>query len=730
MIPIPRCISAFALLILTLSACTEQSNSCPQGQGLIGEGIARFTPADVACDTIPASMALVEPRAAKGGIPADWNPQLTFTTDGETRRATIAIEEGTSLYGTGEIAGPLLRNGAVTEAWGDQPFRQPPPPGLSPFEYDDQTPNLYQSHPWVLAVRADGSSYGVLADTTYRVGIDLTGGIKFSAKTPFPVVVIEGQSPQEVLTKLGELTGRLELPPLWALGYQQARWSYIPDTRVREIADEFRARSIPCDVLWVDIDYMDGFRIFTFDEERFPNPNGLNDYLHGNGFKSVWILDPGVKFEPGYAVYDEGLEGDHFIRKPDGELFVARSWPGESVWPDYTRPETRAWWGTYILDFLDNGIDGIWIDLNEPSIISPPGAPFPIDLLHAGGGELPTGTHARYHNAYGLLMSQATHEGMKSARPERRPFLLSRSSYVGGQRYAATWTGDNSATWDHLYWSVTMTLNMGLSGQPFAGPDIGGFFRAPSDSLYAHWIGVGAFFPFSRTHTVQLSPPQEPWSYGPEVEAIARAAIERRYRMLPYLYTLFRESSLNGLPVWRPVFFADPADASLRAEDHAFLIGADVLVEPVLTEADPHVFQIPSGIWREFTIVGEDPSQTPELPVMKIRSGAIVPLGRIVQSTAEPLLEPLTLLVSLDADGRARGVLYEDAGEGYGYQEGDYLLTTYSAEQLGNTVEVRIASEEGDRNRPERTVDVVVVTDSGTFEGSGSETSTIIVSLE
>jgi alpha-glucosidase len=275
-----------------------------------------------------------------------------------------------------------------------------------------------------------------------------------------------------------------------------------------------------------------------------------------------------------------------------------------------------------------------------------------------------------------------------------------------------------------------MTLNMGLSGQPFAGPDIGGFFRAPSDSLYAHWIGVGAFFPFSRTHTIQLSPPQEPWSFGPEVEAIARTAIERRYRMLPYIYTLFRESSLNGLPVWRPVFFADPADASLRAEDHAFLIGANVLVEPILTESDPHAFQTPSGIWREFTIVGEDPSQTPELPVLKIRGGAIVPLGRVVQSTTEALLQPLTLVVSLNAQGRAEGTLYEDSGEGYGYQAGDYLLTTYSAQRVDDTVEVRIASEEGDRARPERTIDIVVVTDSATFEGSGSETSTIVVSLE
>jgi len=722
-------LASVALLASPVSACTESSNDCPQAEGLIGQGVVRFSPSDVACNEIPTSMALLEPRLIEGGIPGGWATQVTFTAAGETHRATIAIAAGTSLYGTGEVAGPLLRNGAVTETWNQQPYRQMPPPGLSRLEYDDQFVNLYQSHPWVLGVRADGSSFGILADTTYRVRIDLTQGIELSAETPFPVIAIEGDSPQTVLAKLGELTGTLELPPLWALGYQQARWSYTPDTRIREIADGFRARSIPCDVLWVDIDYMDRFRIFTFNPTLFPDPSGLNDYLHENGFKSVWILDPGVKMEPGYFVYDEGLAGEHFIRQPDGQNFVGGSWPGDSLWPDYTRPETRDWWGSYVPDFLDNGIDGIWIDLNEPSIVTPPTESVPEDLLHRGGGDLPPGTHARYHNAYGLLMSQATHAAMKSARPERRPFLLSRSSYIGGQRYAAMWTGDNSATWDHLYWSVTMTLNMGLSGQPFAGPDIGGFFRAPSPALYAHWIGVGALFPFSRTHTVALSPDQEPWSFGPEVEAISRAAIERRYRMLPYIYTLFREASLSGLPVLRPVFFADPSDASLRDEDHAFLIGKDVLVEPILTESDPHVFQTPTGIWREFTLVGEDPAVTPELPVLKIRGGAIVPLGRVVQSTSDALLEPLTLLVSLDAEGRAAGVLYEDAGEGYGYQAGDYLLTVYAAEQVGDEVRVRIASEDGQRSRPDRIAEVTVITDDGTFEGSGSEAATITVSL-
>lgn len=710
--------------------CSEtQLSSCRQAEGVIADGVARFSPSNVECEEIPASFALLAPMPPKRRIPSSWITRPLLTQQGRGYRATIDIEEGTNVYGTGEIAGPLERSGFVTETWGEQPYRANPPEGLSPQEYDDETPRLFQSHPWVLAVRADGSAFGALADTTHRTQIDLRDGIEFTAEAPFPVIIVDGADPQEVLTKLGELTGTIELPPLWALGYQQARWSYYPDTRVIEIADEFRAREIPCDVIWIDIDYMDGYRIFTFDDERFPDPSGLNDYLHQNGFKSVWILDPGVKRENGYSVYEEGRAGDHFIREPNGNVFVGGSWPGPSVWPDYTNPDTRVWWQGYLPGFLQNGIDGVWIDFNEPSIVFPLGEPFPEGLLHVGGDDLPPDTHARYHNAYGMLMARATHEGMKAARPNRRPFLLSRSNYIGGHRYAAMWTGDNSASWDHLYWSVTMTLNMGLSGQPFAGPDIGGFFKTPTPELYAHWIGVGSFFPFSRTHTIQLSAAQEPWSFGPEVEAVARRAIERRYRMLPYLYTLFRESSVNGLPIWRPVFFADPADPRLRLEDHAFLLGADVLVVPVLTEDDSHEVELPSGIWRDFTLVDEEPSSTPSLPRLKIRGGAIVPLGRVVQSTTEALLEPLTLLVALDETGQARGVLYEDAGDGYAYLDGDFLLTTYVAERIDDRVEVRIDAEEGGRARPSRTVTVVIVTDEGTFEGSGSETEGITVPI-
>ncbi len=678
-----------------------------QDPGLIADDIARFVPPGIDPETLPRSFALVEPLPARGRVPGSWSTVPGFEQGDDSSIARIPIDPGTSLYGTGEVAGPLLRNGFVTECWAKQPFRIEDD-GTPVPNYDDKSKSLYQAHPWVLAVRADGSAFGVLADTTYRLEIDLRGGIRLSSPEPFPVIVIEGVTPQEVVQRLSELTGRIELPPRWTLGYHQCRFSYFPDSRVRELAKTFRAREIPCDVIWVDIHYMDSYKVFTFDSEGFPDPKGTNDFLHELGFKSVWILDPAIKAEPGYAVYEEGVAEGHFLIDAQGREHHEWTWPGDAAFPDYTRPETRAWWERHTREFLEERMDGVWVDLNEPSPILPHGAELPEDLVHRGGGDIAPGSHAQYHNVYGLLMSEATRDAMRTCRPERRPFVLTRSSYLGGQRYAATWTGDNVSSWQHLYWSVPMILNMGLSGQPYCGPDVGGFAGTPSPELFAHWMGLGALLPFYRTHNA-LHCDQEPWSFGEAAEQAARVALERRYRLLPYLYTLFHEASVRGLPVARPVFFADPADPSLRTEDHAFLLGADVLVQPALLEDAVHDFAMPRGNWRPFTLADEDPGADPTQPRLFLREGAILPTGAGGQTTDEAFDGPLRLLVSLDADGRARGRLYEDAGEGFGYRDGDYLLTTFEAVESGTGVEVRVVHEEGRRPHSDRELRVEVL---------------------
>jgi alpha-glucosidase len=698
-----------------------------QDPGLLLEGVARFVPPGIDPSTLPRSFALTEPFPARGPVPDSWSTVPQFERADEGFVATIPIDAGTSLYGTGEVAGPLLRNGFVTEVWAKQPFRIEDD-GTAVPNYDERSKSLYQAHPWVLAVRGDGSAFGVLADTTYRLGIDLRDGIRLTCAQPFPVIVIEGTSPQEVVQRLAALTGRIGLPPHWALGYQQCRFSYFPDARVRELAREFRKRSIPCDVIWIDIHYMDEYKVFTFDPEGFPDPAGTNEYLHEFGFKSVWILDPAVKAEAGYDVYDEGVSEGHFLCDVEGDEHRSWTWPGDAAFPDYTRPETRAWWTRRTTEFLEHGMDGVWVDLNEPSPILPHGAELPEDLRHRGGDDIAPGSHAQYHNVYGLLMAKATDQAMRASQPERRPFVLSRSNYLGGQRYAATWTGDNVSSWKHLHWSVPMVLNLGLSGQPFSGPDIGGFAGTPSPELFAHWMGLGAFLPFCRTHNA-LEGDQEPWSFGRAAENVSRVALARRYRLLPYLYTAFREAAATGLPVARPLFFAAPADLSLRDEDHAFLLGGDVMVQPRLLEDEEHDFQLPAGEWRPFTLAGEDPAAQRAHPILRLRDGAVILAGPGAQTTKEAFGGPLTLIVSLDATGRASGRLYEDEGEGFGYREGEYLLTTYQAVLERGVVEVSIAQEEGQRPRPVRELHVELLTGTEVLRAKGTDGAPLTVSL-
>jgi alpha-glucosidase len=413
------------------------------------------------------------------------------------------------------------------------------------------------------------------------------------------------------------------------------------------------------------------------------------------------------------------------VRDAFGAPYVGKVWPGPCVFPDFTRPDVRAWWAGLYRDFMARGIDGVWNDMNEPAVFGVPGKTMPPHNRHLGGpadGDLPPlepGPHARYHNVYGMLEVRASREGILAANPGKRPFLLTRANFLGGQRYAATWTGDNASTWEHLRLSVPMSLNLGLSGQPFNGPDIGGFNATATPELWGHWISMGAFFPFARAHAREKNQFKEPWSFGPGVEAAARTALERRYRLLPYYYTLFRESSLDGMPVMRPVFFADPRDPSLRAEDGAFLVGADLLVVPKWAKNAA----LPKGIWREISLVGENFEQDKYQASLKIRGGAIIPLGRVVQNTTEESLAPLTLLVCLDAQGAATGRLYEDAGDGFAYREGDYLLTTYRAvsDPSGDTVTVTITATEGARPRPERKLVVELITGTGVRTAEGRD---------
>ncbi len=689
--------------------------AAPQSM-LIDDNIVMFVPEGfVAEDHLPSFALTKEPKKI-GNMPGNWQTTVEFTQAFGKSIAHIKIPEKTDLYGTGEVTGPLLRNGTTRKLYNTDNFAY----------LRDRGQKLYQSHPWVLGVREDGTAFGVLADNTWRQEVSLGSGITFTSdSSPFRVFVIERKTPQDVMKALGKLTGTMPLPPLWSLGYQQCRWSYYPDSRVREIADTFRRKKIPCDVIWMDIHYMDGYRVFTFSPEHFPNPEATNAYLHKRNYKSVWMIDPGVKKEKGYFVYDSGTEKDVWIKTKRGDNFVGDVWPGACVFPDFTQPKTNQWWKNLYKDFMATGIDGVWNDMNEPAVFGGKGWTMPPDNMHQGGDNLPRDVHLRYHNVYGMMMVKASRKGIMQAKPNKRPFILSRSNFLGGHRYAATWTGDNLSRWSYLKTSIPMSLNLSLSGQPFNGPDIGGFGENATPELFGHWMAVGAFYPFSRAHSATGTNDHEPWVFGEKIENVSRVALNRRYRLMPYIYTLFREASVNGMPVMRPVFFADITDTDLRTEDQAFLLGRDLLIIPKWAKNT----KLPKGNWRTINIVGEESTTDEYQPDLKMRPGSIIPLSDIIQSTADYSLENLDCYVSLDDSGEAEGQLYHDAGDGYGYQKGDYALLTFKAKKQKDNLMVTVSNRSGDYTIKNKKLTIHLIQDDSIITGHGSLTKGVNIQL-
>jgi alpha-glucosidase len=646
-------------------------------------------------------------------MPEGFAARPTFSREGAYQTATICLARGTSFYATGEQAGPLLRNNTRKLLY-----------NYDRFDYDEHSPSLYQSHPFVLGVRSDGASVGIIFETTWRCEIDLTVAGEASCRTEGPapaVCVIERDDPAGVLKALGELTGFMPMPPVWALGYHQCRWSYTPASKVLEVAKGFRDRRIPCDVLWLDIDYMNGFRCFTFDPGAFPDPRRLHDDLHAMHFRSVCMIDPGLKVDPEYAVYADALRHDHFVKDAAGKVYEGKVWPGPCAFPDFTRERTRGWWSGLYKDFMAHGLDGVWNDMNEPAVFESPGKTMPDDNRHDADAELGgPGPHTRYHNIYGMQMIRATREGVARANPDKRPFVLTRASFLGGQRYAAMWTGDNRSDWNHMRWSIPMVLNLGLSGQPFAGPDVGGFVGNADGELFARWMGLASLLPFCRAHSIKDSVDHEPWSFGAACEDASRQALQRRYRLLPYLYTLFEEASRTGLPVARPLFFADPSDPRLRSACDSLLLGSDLLVRVDLARvgdvgpdrAAPSPSPMPGGVWREFEPLGTPVGATPALPRLFVRAGSAIPLGPVREHIRVTPDDPITLAVAPDESGRAQALLYEDAGDGHDYQHGAFRRTRFTIERTPGGLTAHEEQVSGTWPKANRRVELIDLTPS------------------
>ncbi len=609
---------------------------------------------------------------------------MGFSPQGAVRhRTTLNAQE--QLFGLGEHTTPGDRHGRTHILWNRDP---------AGYTAGDEPINL--NIPVYVSRQPETPAYLVFYENPHYAEFDLGYSVGNIAEHRFDGGMLRYYlaigTPAQVLTRYTELTGRHDLPPLWMLGYQQSRWSYASEDRVRKLARDFQEHNVPCDAIYLDIDYMDGFRCFTWDKQRFPDLPGLTADLREQGIKLIAIIDPGIKRDTEYPVYREGVQGGHFCTLPDGKIFHAPVWPGMCAFPDFTNPATRRWWGDLYRPLVDIGIAGFWNDMNEPAVFSngfDPTLPEPVQHHLEGRG----GDHREAHNIYGMQEVRATRDGLMRLRPEHRPVVITRAGWAGVQRYALSWTGDNESSWESLKLTIPMVTGLGLSGLGFTGADVGGFVGEADGELFTRWIQMAAFMPLFRAHTVLGTPDQEPWSYGEPYLSIVRRFIQLRYELLPYLYTATWQMSTRGWPMVRPLWWNDP---HAPAVDDAFLCGDSLLVAPITDpQTDTREVQLPTGLWYDFwtnrsyrgTVTSYAPLET--IPLF-IHEGTVLTLGEYGPSVEQRLPKFLRLHVyPLTEEGQATTELYEDAGDGYGpsrhsrltqKRERDRLIITWKSE--------------------------------------------------
>ncbi len=521
--------------------------------------------------------------------------------------------------------------------------------------YDPAGDPLYLAIPWLLVKRGPTVA-GVLTDNAYKQIYDLAASQadrwRVTAQDgALDQIVVAGPSASQVLDRYSQLTGRPFLPPRWALGWHQSRWGYPDSAAFVAVAKKYRELQIPCDSLWFDIQKMQGFRSFTWDPAKFADPKGLTQQLHDSGFQVVAIVDPGLKADPNWPTYQQGLAGHYFLPAGAAQPYLGQVWPGAAAFPDFTNPTTRAWWASALVpQETAQGTDALWIDMNEPSdFTANQGGSVPDALAVDGDGH--PATMAAAHNLYALRMAEATQLGLQQAYPQRRPFVLSRAGYAGIQRHAANWTGDAPSNTATLAGTLPMLLGMGLSGQPWAGSDVGGYSGSADPALFARWLALGCLSPFFRGHAEQNAPPQEPWQFGQEVQDISRNLIGARYRLLPYWEALADEANRTGTPLLRPLWWHFPAAPELETVGDQALLGPYVLVAPHLSPtATTRSVVFPPGRWLQAQsgAVVEGPTTLQvsgplaDLP-MWLRQGAIVPRGPLRQWSGQNVSGPLDL---------------------------------------------------------------------------------------
>jgi alpha-glucosidase len=626
-----------------------------------------------------------------------------YRTVGEGFELVRGCGRDDAFYGLGQKTGRFDRRGRDLVLWnsdvlnpnvsggyrevpGDDPLKDPTSTSFDPY---------YISIPFFYHRGAGGGKMsGFFCDNSHRGRFDFSAPDRYSIGFDggqYTEFVFAGPTMRGILHAYTWLTGRMQAPPLWALGHHQCRWHDYNQKQVEELATRIREEEIPCDVVWLDIDYMNGFRVFTWDGKRFPEPSALMQSLEDAKFRIITIIDPGVKSEPGYRVYDEGRGRGLFCLGASGEIYQGQVWPGLTAFPDFSKEETRAWWGRLNADHVRLGLAGIWNDMNEPAT-----GDIPADGMLFGDGKF---SHGRFHNQYALLMAMGTVSGLLEAMPDRRTFVLSRAGSPGIQRYAANWLGDNVSRWDHLWMAMPMALGLGVSGQPFVGADVGGFMGGCSPELLVRWYQYGALTPFCRNHNAAGQPAQYAWAFDEETKSMCREALRMRYRLMPAIYSEFIASAETGLPVQRPMILDFQEQAEAWDADDQYMLGSHLLVAPVCEEsATSREVWLPPGTWYDWH-TGE------ELPGGQ-RLGAAAPLDRIPlyarggsvvpcwpgspESTMGYHPEEIELHVfAPHEDGVTSSMLQEDDGLTFAFRRGAFFRTDFELERQGARITLR-----------------------------------------
>lgn len=596
-----------------------------------------------------------------------------------------AMEEDMHFYGFGEKTGHLDKKGYHYVNWNTD----------NPAPHGETFDRLYQSVPFFIGMNKK-DAFGIFFDNHFETHFDM--GRDNSEYYYFAAVdgnldyyFIYGPSIEKVVKSYTNLTGKMPIPQKWTLGYQQCRWSYDTEERVMEIAENFRKRDIPCDTIYLDIDYMDGYRVFTWNNERFKNPEAMMKKLKSMGFKIVTIIDPGVKVDKNYSIYKEGLENKYFATDKNDITYVNEVWPGDAVYPDFLNGNVRKWWAKNQKIMMDAGVSGIWNDMNEPASFR---GPLPDDVMFNNDG-IPV-QHKEAHNVYGHFMAEATYEGIKSS-TDKRPFIVTRAGYAGTQKYSTVWTGDNQSTWEHLRMSVPMLMNMGLSGVTFCGTDVGGFGHDCSAELLSRWVQVGTFTPLFRNHAAMGTRDQEPWAFDEQTEEINRKYIKLRYKLMPYMYDTMWKCSRSGAPFLRALVFDYQNDENTYEINDEFLCGDNILVAPVLEQgAKCRMVYLPEGdnwidYWTKEEFNGGQYiiKNTPlDICPIYVKAGTVIPVGEDQNYVNEKESSRLMVEIYLSScQTNKEYIHYTDDGESFKYIDGEY--NTYSI-KVNNAEELKI----------------------------------------